>query len=468
MLCRANPQPFRRERTCLPVSLGCNRQPAICLRDALIRIFPLAILVMGCGQPPGTHNAARINPATYNPANDPPNATRRAAESLGEGTTKGGGSLAESAGAIPSPTGIRFATFNVSLYGEEAGGVVAELEGGESARARHVAEVIQIVRPDVLLLNEIDYDVDGRSVELFCRQYLNRSQNNQEPLDYPYRFVAPVNTGVATEMDLNMNGKTGEAADCFGFGRFPGQYGMAVLSRLPIQRRHVRTFQKFLWSEMPGASRPQSASQPYFDESIFNRLRLSSKSHWDVPIETNERIVHFLVCHPTPPVFDGPEDRNGCRNHDEIRLWADYIEGAEYLVDDNGGRGGLEDGERFVIAGDLNADPFDGDSAANAIHQLIDHSKVNTNSPPASLGAAEASQLSGGVNIDHRGPSKLDTADFADDSTGNLRIDYVLPSQTLTITNSGVFWPVQDDPFRHLSHASDHHLVWVDVQIGSP
>ena len=34
--------------------------------------------------------------------------------------------------------------------------------------------------------------------------------------------------------------------------------------------------------------------------------------------------VHFLVSHPTPPVFDGPEDRNGPRNYDEIRFWADY------------------------------------------------------------------------------------------------------------------------------------------------
>ena len=54
---------------------------------------------------------------------------------------------------------------------------------------------------------------------------------------------------------------------------------------------------------------------------------LSSKSHWDVPIDIDGTVVHFLVSHPTPPVFDGPEDRNGTRNADEIRLWADYISG---------------------------------------------------------------------------------------------------------------------------------------------
>ena len=56
-------------------------------------------------------------------------------------------------------------------------------------------------------------------------------------------------------------------------------------------------------------------------------LRLSCKIHWDVPVQIGSETVHFLVSHPTPPAFDGPEDRNGRRNHDEIRFWADYIPG---------------------------------------------------------------------------------------------------------------------------------------------
>ena len=50
------------------------------------------------------------------------------------------------------------------------------------------------------------------------------------------------------------------------------------------------------------------------------------------------KTVHFLVSHPTPPVFDGPEDRNGTRNFDEIRFWADYVipSRSGYIYDDNG------------------------------------------------------------------------------------------------------------------------------------
>jgi len=44
-------------------------------------------------------------------------------------------------------------------------------------------------------------------------------------------------------------------------------------------------------------------------------LRLSSKSHWDVPIDIPlgaglTKRVHMLLHHPTPPAFDGPEGRN--------------------------------------------------------------------------------------------------------------------------------------------------------------
>ena len=71
-------------------------------------------------------------------------------------------------------------------------------------------------------------------------------------------------------------------------------------------------------------------------------LRLSSKTHVDVPVATSAGTLHILASHPTPPVFDGPEDRNGRRNHDEIRLFADYVDPdrSAYLVDDRGGRAG--------------------------------------------------------------------------------------------------------------------------------
>ena len=198
--------------------------------------------------------------------------------------------------------------------------------------------------------------------------------------------------------------------DAFGFGFFPGQFGMAVYSMHPIVLDDVRTFQTFLWADMPGALLPDDPSTPdpadWFSAEEQGAVRLSSKSHWDLPIDIEGRTVHFLVSHPTPPVFDGPEDRNGRRNHDEIRFWADYVtpgKTSAYIYDDAGQRGGLPPGARFVIAGDQNADPLDGDSVPGAAQLLLEHPRVNTSVTPASEGAVEATERQGGANLTHRG-----------------------------------------------------------------
>jgi endonuclease/exonuclease/phosphatase family protein len=248
---------------------------------------------------------------------------------------------------------------------------------------------------------------------------------------------------------------------------------MVVFSRYPIDRHAIRTFQKFRWADMPGSLLPDDPATPqpadWYSPEELSVLRLSSKSHWDVPVRIAGRTVHFLVSHPTPPTFDGAEDRNGTRNHDEIRFWADYVREGPYIYDDKGKRGGLPRGADFVIAGDENADPLDGDSVAGAIHQLLDHPQVNTSFTPASEGAAEASRLQGRANTTHRGDPAFDTADFADTAPGNLRVDHVLPSRSLRVTGGGVFWPVQADPLFRLTGVfpfptSDHRLVWKDIR----
>jgi Endonuclease/Exonuclease/phosphatase family len=180
--------------------------------------------------------------------------------------------------------------------------------------------------------------------------------------------------------------------------------------------------------------------------------------------------VHFLVSHPTPPVFDGPEDRNGRRNSDEIRFWADYVTPgrAGYVYDDEGRRGGLRPGAAFVIAGDQNSDPNDGDSLPGSIQQLLDNPRVE-DPWPASRGAVEQALLQGGPNLTHRTPARYDTADFAE-PPGNLRVDYVLPRRSLKVVGAGVFWPTTDDPLFRLVGVfpfptSDHKLVWVDLRL---
>jgi Endonuclease/Exonuclease/phosphatase family len=296
---------------------------------------------------------------------------------------------------------------------------------------------------------------------------------------YPHRFTAPSNTGLPSGFDLNNNGAIGGPDDALGFGFFPGQFGMAVYSRYPILAGEIRTFQRFLWNDMPGALLPDDPATPtpndWYSPAEQAIFRLSSKSHWDIPIAVGGKVVHFLTSHPTPPVFDGPEDRNSTRNFDEIRLWADYISPGKgnYIYDDTGGRGGLKPGSLFVIAGDQNSDPVDGDSIPGSIQNLLEHPLVNTKVTPSSLGAVEQAVLQGGANASHRGNPAFDTADFLDvPGPGNLRADYVLPRKNLQIEDAAVFWPRTIDPFFDLVGvfpfpSSDHRLVWVDVSVPS-
>jgi 3-phytase len=399
------------------------------------------------------------------------------------------------AAAAPSDPDVRFATFNASLNRSSAGLLTTHLanpgvDDQFRRQAKNVAEVIQRVAPDVLLMNEFDpldnADAPDGPEDLFRDNFLEVAQNGAPPIEYPYAFIAPSNTGVPSGKDLNnaggvvtTPGAPGYGDDSFGFGAFPGQFGMVVYSKYPILYDQVRTFRLFKWKDMPGNLIPT----PFYSADEVEILRLSSKSHWDVPIRIGKKVVHFLVSHPTPPVFDGPEDRNGRRNHDEIRFWADYISPGQsgYIYDDEGFHGGLKPGALFVIAGDQNSDPLDGDSIPGAVQQLLEHPLVNTKRTPRSDGAVEAAVLQGGANATHRSDPQFDTADFSDSAPGNLRADYVLPRKTLQIVDAGVFWPLQSDPLFRLTGVfsaanwgmvggfptSDHRSVWIDVTVPS-
>ncbi len=372
--------------------------------------------------------------------------------------------LSCSQASIDMPTTVRFATFNTSLYADSDGGLIARLMNNDAA-ARKVAAIIQHQRPDVLLLNEFDYDSEGKAVAIFLRDYLAVGQLGEQPISYPHHFSGPVNTGVASGLDLDGDGRSDGPGDAWGFGRHPGQYGMLVLSRYPIDANSVRSFQHFRWADLPDALTPKNpdTGAAFYPDTVWQQLRLSSKSHWDVPIRSPLGVIHFLVSHPTPPVFDGPENRNGLRNHDEIRLWAEYLSDArlDWLYDDDGKHGGLLQDAAFVIAGDLNADPMDGDGFQHPVRLLLDHPRVNTRFVPTSNGArAQAARY----GHSREGNTATHTGDFGP-SAGTLRIDYVLPSRQLNVRDGGVFWPATGEPGHDWIDASDHHLVWLDLTI---
>lgn len=438
-------------------------------------------------------------------------------------------------------TTVRFATFNASLNRDAAGQLLSDLSnpgganfttavGRRIQQARNVAEIIQRVNPHILLVNEFDFDLNGTptasstmmplgysssAAALFQSNYLSAAQGNAvrgatSPINFAYRYTPNTNTGLASGLDLDNSGAVGGGNDAYGFGNFAGQFGMTIYSKYEIVG--VRTFQNFLWKDMPGnllTNDPTAGANnlsSYYSPAEIAALRLSSKNHVDVTVRINGTQVHFLTAHPTPPVFDGAEDRNGKRNFDEIRFWKDYVNGAGYIYDDAGTIGGLAANAKFVIAGDYNADICDGDSfkvacvapntpgaGPNAIAQLLQDPLINTSLTPSSAGGTQAAtdpNNNGGNagNLIQIQDPKFDTADFNDSAPGNLRVDYVLPSSNQVITDAGVFWPVDSNQadgntsgelFDLVGQfnkpglysglpSSDHKAVWVDVAVPVP
>jgi endonuclease/exonuclease/phosphatase family metal-dependent hydrolase len=371
---------------------------------------------------------------------------------------------------------VRIATYNTALSRDEAGKLHAALAKGNDKQAKLIAEVLQRTRPDIVLLQEVDYDPTGKAYEDFQRNYLNISQNGAEPITYEHTYAPPVNTGILAPVDLDGDGKITRPNDCFGFGTFEGQYGMVVLSKPRIENRWVddiRTFREAQWQDKPNRLLPMDYFS--FSDEAWQIFRLSSKTHADIPVTIGRQKLHLLVSHPTPPVFDGPEDRNGRRNYDEIGMWADYLTpydrrppGTKFPVRDGHAQiGFLQPDKLFLIMGDLNADPNDGESRPGAVQQLLEHERVNASVIPTSEGAVQAAKQQGGKNLSHKSDPAADTADFGEGERGpgNLRVDYVLPSIDLDVVGSGVYWPASDDPHAYLNQASDHKLVWIDIKL---
>ncbi|MGL4734943.1 MAG: endonuclease/exonuclease/phosphatase family protein [Enterovibrio sp.] len=451
---------------------------------------------------------------------------RAAAVAISLALLTGCDSQSEQEGSL-APMNVRFATFNLSFDRIAAGVLSAELamtrakqdtliarlnagqlKNEEKSTAqrvqqiRNVAEIIQRNRPDVFVLNEFDNDGSGNNsndLAAFNTNYLAHAQSDDvKGISYPVRQTFATNTGLMSNFDLNLDGKIEGPDDAWGFGNYHGQYAFAVMSRFPIESDKIRTFQKFKWKDMPGESNPiiddcENSSAPipanricgeeWYDDDAWQALPLSSKNHVDLPIRITApsgqpTTVHFLLSHPTPPIYGNAARHNVKRNRAEVAFWNDYISGENYMVDDKGVYGGLASNAKFVIAGDLNADPITGDGDLSAINDLYNSSFVN---PLVSNGYLIPTSEGGPECLaDPTLCKRNNIRPFPEriTSSSGLQLDHVIPSANLNTTASGVFWPASYQTGYHLVYAqidgavdiakkvsSDHRLVWIDFTV---
>lgn len=311
----------------------------------------------------------------------------------------------------------------------------------DTPQVRALRQVMGAAAADILVLGAVDYDAEGRALAA-----LNAGLDRP----YPHLLALPGNAGLDTGLDLDGDGAAGGPRDMQAYGRFAGEAGMAILSRRPVAGDRAVSLNALLWRDLPGSLLVDRQGRTGAAARGAGVQRLSSGGHWIVPVETGPGTwLTLLAFHATAPVFDGPEDRNGRRNHDEMALWRHLLDGALAVPPPIGA---------FVIAGTANVDPAAGEGRRAALDGLLADPRLQDPAPRSSGGALAPS---GG----QAGDPALDTVDWAEPAPGNLRVDYLLPAAALRVTGSGVLWPAPDDPLAApVIAASRHRLVWVEIE----
>ncbi|SMO35055.1 Endonuclease/Exonuclease/phosphatase family protein [Thalassovita litoralis] len=312
--------------------------------------------------------------------------------------------------ALPVWAGsIRVATYNTELSRDGPGLLLRDIRRGDS-QALAVAQVIAAAHPDILLLQNIDYDRRLATAKALSALIADAGHV------FPHMLAFAPNAGLPTGYDLNADGRRWGPADAQGFGRFAGQGGMLLLSRYPFEE--TEDYSPLLWRDMAWTD-PAAITQAWGDVA---GLRLAAVGAWRVRVRTGAGPLTVLAFHAAPPVFDGPEDRNGLRNQDQLLFWAHKI---------------AQMAGPLVLLGDANNDPAKGDGRKAAIRALLTHPRLTDPLPDRP------------------------TVDWQDLGLGWMRVDYALPSRDLAVTGAGV----ADTP--RAEQASRHRLVWVDLMLGA-
>ncbi len=330
---------------------------------------------------------------------------------------------------------LRIATYNIDFSDKGPGLVLQSLAKGGTPQQQAVIATIADLDADVLLLTGIDYDAEGQTLAVLAGALANAGA------PYPYLLPLRPNSGLATGFDLNGNGRLGEPRDAMAYGRYAGEGGMAVLSRLPIDTAQIRDFSTFLWADLPRSLSPDT------DPALRGVQRLSSGGHYEVPVTLpNGKSIRLLAFYAGPPSFDGDDDRNGKRNHDEAAFWLDLIAGNLPFA---------PPAAPFAIIGQASLDAQDGEGRAEALRTLLAHPLLRDPAPRGTSGRVDAGQF---------GDAAHDTALYV--GLGGLRVEYILPSCDIFVQAAGVVWPPDTDPKAQvLATASRHRPVWVDINL---
>lgn len=376
----------------------------------------------------------------------------------------GGGGTGGGGGATGTPSHIRVGQFNLREM------TTKKLMDAADEQATAAAEVLARFAPDVVNINELQYDIQGVPTSSSpgqpkadakpgtfggaaenAKRLADRVRGVDPTADYPYVIQTLGNSGFLWEGSNN-----GSAVfDLRGWGEWRGRFNTAILSKWPILEDQIRVIADFAWEDLPDNLIAQMETEQGL--TVPQGWPLFEKCLNVIPVQIGDEVVHFVLLHPVTPVYDVI---NTYRNHDELHALQLFLEGKLPGVDP------LPEGAKYVVIGDLNADPEDGDGIEGSIQQVLDHPGLTAFFPEG-----HGTKYSNGARNTYLGGCGLDDGSTVDDPTTHfqLQLDYLLPSKTLgTPTGGEVFFPdfkTAKDDFDLACRASDHRFVYEEIDL---
>ena len=314
---------------------------------------------------------------------------------------------------------LRFGQFNIRDLTME------KLRDPGNRQAAAAAKIIKKFSPDVLSIDEMEADPGAPAA--FIENFLMKGE---DAADYPFFYVGQTNSGIQTGLPYPYDYK--------GFGRFRGQYGIALLSRQEIDYEGIINLKDFHWRSLAESYLQAAGSQSIECPEDFP---LWSTAFLDIPIKIGSEgghALHAVLLHPTVPMKDYI---NPWRNADQLVFLKNHIDG---LAMKNGG------GLPFVVMGDLNADPDSGIGIAEAAKRLFWDENIICRKTDQNTFLE-----GGGVEPPmEENPALL-----------QARLDYILPSSRhFKLNGPFVFAPRGTSWWPVARRASDHFFVYADCE----
>ena len=211
----------------------------------------------------------------------------------------------------------------------------------------------------------------------------------------PLSFIAASNTGIATGKDLtttarrSRSGRRAMETTHSGSAPFRGSSGGRLLE-VPDRPRGS--------AHLPALPLEGHAGQPDPDPVLLARRGGDPSALVEEPLGHPDRIGRRTCTSSSPSDaarlrWTGGPQRPPEFRRDPLLGRLHHSRQVRLHLRRRGRSRRPEPGELFVIAGDQNSDPLDGDSIPGAIQQLLDHPLVNAKSPrTARRGQAAALQ----------------------------------------------------------------------------